>query len=63
MLNDELSREQTKQEAHLTRSALGFLTLVVDDDGSRGMKSSSAIVAIVTNDYEYKLVAAVQVEF
>lgn len=32
---------------HLTRSALGFFTFVVDDDGSSGMKSSSAIAASV----------------
>jgi hypothetical protein len=32
-------------EAHLTRSALGFLTFGVDEDPSRGIKSSSAIFA------------------
>ena len=30
---------------YLTRSALGFFTFVVDDEGSSGMKSSSAIAA------------------
>jgi hypothetical protein len=41
----QLMPELKIDEAHLTRSALGFLTFGVDDDPSRGIKSSSAIFA------------------